>query len=97
MEEIMQEEWTIVRPRISRARSHQRRVHSPSFCPPVSSSSTLSDATATSNGLNSSGNGTTKKMVRNRDGEGERRKMEEEEQKLLLFKVLNRIDKPYNQ
>jgi hypothetical protein len=26
-------------------------------------------------------------MVRNRDGEGERRKMEEEEQKLLLFKV----------
>jgi hypothetical protein len=36
-------------------------------------------------------------MVRNRDGKGERRKMEEEEQKLLLFKVLNRIDKPYNQ
>jgi hypothetical protein len=47
--------------------------------------------------LNSSGNRTTKKMVRNRDGEGERRKTEEEEQKLLLFRVLNRIDKPYNQ
>ncbi len=98
MEEIMQEEWTIVRTRISRARSHQRRVHSPSFCPAVSPSSTLRDAAATSsNGLNSSGNRTTKKMVRNRDGEGERRKTEEEEQKLLLFRVLNRIDKPYNQ
>ncbi len=88
------EEWTIVRTRRSKARSHQRRVHSPSFCPALSSSSTPSDATAaSSNGLNSSGNGTTKKMVRNRDGEGERRKMEEEEQKLLLFKVQRSMEK----
>jgi hypothetical protein len=90
----MQEEWTIVRTRRSKARSHQRRVHFPSFCPAVSSSSIPSDAAAaSSNGLNSSGNGTTKKMVRNRDGEGERRKMEEEEQKLLLFKVQRSMEK----
>ncbi len=83
-----------MRTRRSKARSHQRRVHSPSFCPTVSSSSTPSDAAAaSSNGLNSSGNGTTKTMVRNRDGEGERSKMEEEEQKLLLFKFQRSMEK----
>jgi hypothetical protein len=96
---IMPEEWTIVRTRRSKARSHQRHADYPSFRPAVSSS-TLTAAAASSssppsNGLSSSGNGTMEKLVGKQDGEGERRKMEEEEEhkKQLVVKVERSMEK----
>ncbi|CAK9212016.1 unnamed protein product [Sphagnum jensenii] len=96
---IMPEEWTIVRTRRSKARSHQRHAHSPSFHPTVSSSTPTAAAASSSsppsNGLSSSGNGTMEKLVGKQDGEGERRKMEEEEEhkKQLLVKVERSMEK----
>jgi len=97
---IMPEEWTIVRTRRSKARSHQRHANCPSFRPAVSSSTPTAAAASSSsslpsNGLSSSGNGTMEKLVGKQDGEGERRKMEEEEEhkKQLLVKVERSMEK----
>ncbi len=96
---IMPEEWTIVRTRRSKARSHQRHAHCPSFRPAVPSSTPTAAAASSSsppsNGLSSSGNGTMEKLVGKQDGEGERRKMEEEEEhkKQLLVKVERSMEK----